>query len=268
MNKILSKIKNDILNSTIFLLFVLSITSCTTEKEESKIPLSSENSITAFKISTELNPSLIEFEDVTATIYGTNIYLSLISDISYNISKMKPSIIFSGKSISPAAEVAQDFTEPVTYIVTAEDGSTKTYSVRTYIISRGSFDVDVSGVYIDYSGYKPTYDESDLEDGYYNLAFYDHGSSYLKFRLNSSQDGKWTDVSTKAASGWSPHIEVYLPYKLDENKLYVSPDDGGTGKLKITRTPNTFEFHIQVDVTTKVGKKIKGSFKGVLSWGP
>jgi len=43
------------------------------------------------------------------------------------INNLVPDISFLGKSISPASKTARDFTRPVTYTVTAEDGTTKQY---------------------------------------------------------------------------------------------------------------------------------------------
>lgn len=41
-----------------------------------------------------------------------------------------PTIGFTGKSIEPANRTVQDFTAPVSYKLTADDGSTKTYAFR------------------------------------------------------------------------------------------------------------------------------------------
>jgi len=46
-----------------------------------------------------------------------------------NITSLTPTITHTGVSLSPASGVAQDFTDPVVYTVTASDGSTKDYTV-------------------------------------------------------------------------------------------------------------------------------------------
>lgn len=47
-----------------------------------------------------------------------------------NVNSLTPNIVISsGATISPASQVAQDFSNPVNYTVTAEDGSTQTFSV-------------------------------------------------------------------------------------------------------------------------------------------
>jgi len=44
---------------------------------------------------------------------------------------LKASLDYTGKTVSPANGSVQDFTTPVSYTVTAEDGSTKVYTVKT-----------------------------------------------------------------------------------------------------------------------------------------
>ncbi len=50
-----------------------------------------------------------------------------------NVTALVPTIIHSGASVSPISGVAQDFTLPVTYTVTAQDNSTKAYVVSVSI---------------------------------------------------------------------------------------------------------------------------------------
>src|SRR4029079_9286114 len=46
------------------------------------------------------------------------------------LTSLAPIITITGVSVSPASGVARDFSGPVTYVVTAADGSTKTYTVN------------------------------------------------------------------------------------------------------------------------------------------
>ncbi len=61
------------------------------------------------------------------TISGSKIMV--IMPIGTSISSLAPVITYTGASISPASGVSQNFTEPVAYTVTAENGSTLAYSV-------------------------------------------------------------------------------------------------------------------------------------------
>jgi hypothetical protein len=54
-----------------------------------------------------------------------------------NLTGLSPVINHTGKSISPASGSAQNFSSPVSYRVTAEDGSTKDYAVTVYFAESG-----------------------------------------------------------------------------------------------------------------------------------
>jgi hypothetical protein len=77
--------------------------------------------ITAFTITSPVSAAGTINEaskTITVTVpYGTD------------ITKMKPALIHTGKTISPAGETERDFTYPVTYTVTAEDGTDQNYKV-------------------------------------------------------------------------------------------------------------------------------------------
>jgi hypothetical protein len=55
--------------------------------------------------------------------------ISLTVPYGTDRTSLTPTITITGASVSPASGVAQDFTSPVHYTVTAADGSTKTYTV-------------------------------------------------------------------------------------------------------------------------------------------
>lgn len=69
--------------------------------------------------------------NVTSVISGTNITL----DVPYgtDVSVLVPTIAITGASVNPASSVAQDFTNPVIYTVTAADSSTQTYTVTVIV---------------------------------------------------------------------------------------------------------------------------------------
>ncbi|MCL2420235.1 MAG: stalk domain-containing protein, partial [Defluviitaleaceae bacterium] len=80
--------------------------------------LSSDNNITAFTIPGQVGATDITATDITVTMpHGTN------------VTALVPAIIHTGVSISPVSGAAQDFTNPVTYTVTAADSSTQVYTV-------------------------------------------------------------------------------------------------------------------------------------------
>lgn len=68
---------------------------------------------------------------VDGAINGTGISLALPAGT--NVTRLVPAIVHTGASISPAGGVAADFTSPVSYTVTAADGSTRTYVVTVSV---------------------------------------------------------------------------------------------------------------------------------------
>ena len=112
------------------LLFAFSITSCEEEPEPAPTPdpdpeLSSEAAITAFTFP-ELDP------EVTATISGTDITATVPHGT--DVTALSPSIAISEKAtVNPASGVAQDFSSPVTYTVTAEDETEVVYTVTVTV---------------------------------------------------------------------------------------------------------------------------------------
>lgn len=88
--------------------------------------LSSENSITSFHLL--LNPEVIGLLDQTNHIVTLNV------PYGANIKNVATSITVSNRAtVSPLSGVLQDFSNPVVYRVTAQDGSTQDYQVRAVV---------------------------------------------------------------------------------------------------------------------------------------
>ncbi|MGZ3844950.1 MAG: hypothetical protein ACXVBJ_03655 [Flavisolibacter sp.] len=105
-------------------LLVLVVVSCT------KVPLisshaSSDKSIIYFGIQTYNNLGLYNGSD---GLVGRDTIMFTLID-SYPLFYLFPTIRFVGKHISPSPDLAQNFSTPVIYTVTAEDGTTKNYTV-------------------------------------------------------------------------------------------------------------------------------------------
>lgn len=82
-------------------------------------PLSSEKKLNGVEFKAIDNPGLTE--DITGVINGNSLTAKFPSNISLN--GLVPTINFSGKSITPANKTPQNFSAPVTYKITAQDGS-------------------------------------------------------------------------------------------------------------------------------------------------
>ncbi|HMK26157.1 MAG TPA: PQQ-binding-like beta-propeller repeat protein [Chitinophagaceae bacterium] len=87
---------------------------------------SSEKVILSFNFNAADNAGIL-FANVTGSIGADTIKLIVLAETG--ITNLKPAITFNGKSISPLSGVARNFSSPVTYTVTAENGSTKTYVI-------------------------------------------------------------------------------------------------------------------------------------------
>jgi len=87
---------------------------------------SSAKAITAFIVAGQVG---------VATINEDDHIITLTMPAGADIANLAPTIIITGSSISPASGVAQNFTGPQIYKVTAADGSTQNYAVTVNIAS-------------------------------------------------------------------------------------------------------------------------------------
>jgi len=68
----------------------------------------------------------------TSTITGTAIAVGV--PYGTDVTALVPTIAMTGASVSPASGVAQNFTNPISYIVTAADGTTQTYVATVTVL--------------------------------------------------------------------------------------------------------------------------------------
>jgi len=85
--------------------------------------------LTFDKLDSEADITKFVVANVEATISGTTITAEVPNGT--DVTKLKPTITISkDATVSPASGAETDFTDPVSYVVTAEDGTTKkTYTV-------------------------------------------------------------------------------------------------------------------------------------------
>ena len=84
----------------------------------------SSKALEAFTLKAAQNPALEA--DVAGAIDGTSV--RLILPYGAAVQGLVPTLQFEGKTVSPASGVAQDFTLPVTYRITAADGSSQEFT--------------------------------------------------------------------------------------------------------------------------------------------
>lgn len=99
------------------------------QSDESDPVVSSEKTITSFSFKVADNAALAA--NVTGTITGLNIQCDFPAGTS--IDQLKPTIVHTGKTVTPASGASTNFTNPVNYTITAEDGSTATYTVTVTV---------------------------------------------------------------------------------------------------------------------------------------
>lgn len=105
----------------IVVLFIFFLASCS--DEESK---SSEKAIISFRFDNEDNSSLDA--DVVGVINENTKTVTLTLPFGQSKTALIPSIeVSAGAKIEPASGQSQNYTSPVTYVVTAEDGSLVSY---------------------------------------------------------------------------------------------------------------------------------------------
>ncbi len=88
-----------------------------------------------FVLSSSKDISSFGFPGATGVISGTNI--SVTVPYGTSVTALIPTIAISGASVSPATGVAQNFSSPVSYTVTADDASTQVYIVTVTVLSGG-----------------------------------------------------------------------------------------------------------------------------------
>ena len=121
--------------STLLLITLMSGLVFTACEEESEPDRSSAKEITTFTFG-GLNPA------VAGTIDGSDITVTVPSGT--DVTSLSPTVVVSPEAtVSPASGTAQDFTSPVTYTVTAEDGSTTTYTVTVNVTPEQSGEAEI-----------------------------------------------------------------------------------------------------------------------------
>jgi|GEM_PF-4770276 len=97
--------------------------------------------------STDKSIEALTILGVAGTISGTNISLTLPA--GSNAKSLTPTVQFTGSGLSPQNGTTVDFTNPIVYTVTAEDGSTLEYTVTVVIEKSNEKDItnfEIAGV--------------------------------------------------------------------------------------------------------------------------
>ncbi|MEE9362776.1 MAG: hypothetical protein V3U92_09275 [Cellulophaga sp.] len=115
----------------IFLTITIFTSGCSNDDDTEPTILNNQKQITSFQFLASENSVLTN--NIVTTINQSNNTISASIDGAINITALLPKIEVSPKaSISPSGSL--DFTNPVTYTVTAEDGTKATYSITLSLI--------------------------------------------------------------------------------------------------------------------------------------
>ncbi|MCF6410234.1 family 43 glycosylhydrolase [Pseudalkalibacillus salsuginis] len=157
-----------------------------------------------------------------------------------DITNLTPTItVLSGSTVSPASGEAQDFTNPVTYTVTDEDGNTEEWTVRVKVHPKST----LPGLYADphIAVFGDTYYLYPTTDGF-------EGWSGSQFKVFSSKDllnwedqGVILDLATDDVTwadnrAWAPAIA-----ERDGNYYYYFSADTNIGVAKSSSPTGPFE---------------------------
>jgi outer membrane protein assembly factor BamB len=84
----------------------------------------------------EFNFRMVDNPGLSADAIGVIKTDSVLVTVPYgtNLTSLKPYITFTGNNITPSSLQARDFVSPVSYIVTAENGTSKVYAVKVQIL--------------------------------------------------------------------------------------------------------------------------------------
>jgi len=106
--------------------------------QEASAAPSSEKAITSFNfiLNTTLSPEIVGIIDEASHIITLNV------PYGTGVNNLVPLIVVSAKAtIDPDSTIPRDFTTPVTYRITAEDGSIQVYGVRVNILPQQTVSV-------------------------------------------------------------------------------------------------------------------------------
>jgi hypothetical protein len=105
-----------------FLIAMVGIVICGCQKYDNG--LDSSKAITAFNFTSQ---------NATGVITEAEHTIAITVPFGTNVTSLTPTITYKGTSVRPASDAAQDFTNPVTYTVTAADSSTQIYKVTVKV---------------------------------------------------------------------------------------------------------------------------------------
>ncbi|BAV94029.1 DUF5018 domain-containing protein [Ichthyobacterium seriolicida] len=228
---------------------------------------SSENKILSFKFEAAKNTSLSEdIKGVINPADSTKISVVLPVDKESLISSLIPTIEFVGETIDPLSLAAQNFTNPVNYVVTPEKGEAKTYTVT---VSIPQLELEISSVEFEKSN---NLTDDNISE-FYEKLFIAKTPPRAKGKdvaVDASSNGYPAEFTIQTADIVENDVYVKLPYNSQHQPLTADATvivtlgfktavdgvssvlgDSDTSKTAITGNTADISFQISKDVFTK-----------------
>lgn len=178
------------MKQTLYLLLILFVVPSCQKGDSTDNPpaLSSQKSISAVIFKATDNPSLSS--DITASLSIDSVKAEFPQDVS--LASLIPTISFTGASIAPANKTVQNFINPVSYTITAQDGST-----RRFVFAMSNQPANTDSVSLLAQRWKYIKDSSTNIGNYYFLegnsalspipgVYFGNSADYWEFRRDSS----------------------------------------------------------------------------------
>lgn len=193
-----------------FLIFaVIVLSSCSSELPELKIANSSQKQILSFKF-LDFNPVADGDVDTSARKIKVRV------PIGTKVTALIPTVIVSSKaSVFPASLIAQNFTKPVTYMVTAADCTKRAFEVTVEIAL--ATDPEITGI--------ETLSARTTDSFFIYGKNLTRTGAITKFFLTSKLNGKIYDLSNVSLS--TTQAKVQIPYDVPVGLYSISIDING-----------------------------------------
>ena len=201
-------IKN-LLSTSLFFVILIALWNCSSEIPELKKPKSPQKNILSFKFE-DFNP-VVE-GDIDTTLRTVRLRVP----VATKVTALKPTITVSQTaSITPNTLIAQNFTAPVTYFVSAADCTKRAYQVS--VIVALATDPEISGI--------ETISIKTTESFFIYGKNFIRGATQARFILTSKTTGKTFNLTNVSLTATQAKVQV--PFDVPVGLYSITVDVGG-----------------------------------------
>jgi hypothetical protein len=193
----------ELLTVSVSLALVTQLSAC----DDEPLLSDSANVIVAFDLRASLNPTLPE--DVRGTVEDREVWLDVPADT--DVTSLVPTIIYRGRDITPTDNAPQDFSDPITYTVTAQDGGRRTYTVSVVKSDGSTNDIRVLRV----NGVAGTIDGQNIS------VTLPHGTDVSSLRVLVNHNGKSVIPENDTLQDFTQPVEFTVTAQNGSEKTYT-----------------------------------------------